>query len=129
VLGGGAVRASSSDGLVSWLGLWNQVANRRISYRSCAGRGPAALHPPQQSFPSDEVPPPHRLFHLWGTDMDCLPSELDCFHAGKDLVMDTKELIWLRSILWVLSVGLIATSLAGCVVAPGHPYHAHYGYW
>jgi hypothetical protein len=42
--------------------------------------------------------------------------------------MNTKQLTWLRSMLWIVSVGLLATSLAGCVVAPGH-YHAHFGYW
>ena len=42
--------------------------------------------------------------------------------------MTIKQLAWLRSKLWVVSLGMLAVSVAGCVVAPGYAGHHHY-YW
>jgi hypothetical protein len=41
--------------------------------------------------------------------------------------MTTKQLTWLRSAVWVVSLAMLGTSLAGCVVAPVHGHH--YYYW
>jgi hypothetical protein len=41
--------------------------------------------------------------------------------------MTLKQLTWLRSALWVVSLGMLATSVAGCVVEPVH--HHHYYVW
>ena len=48
----------------------------------------------------------------------------------EELVMTPTRQTCLRAILWVVSLGVLATSVAGCVVAPGH-WHAHYAhyYW
>jgi hypothetical protein len=50
---------------------------------------------------------------------------------AEELTMSPKHThAWLRSILWVVCLGLIATSVSGCVVeVPGHawhPYPVHY---
>jgi hypothetical protein len=36
---------------------------------------------------------------------------------------------WRSTALWIVCLGLIATSVSGCVIEPWHPWHAHpYGY-
>jgi hypothetical protein len=49
--------------------------------------------------------------------------EQDSPRAEKELVMTTKQPTWLRSTIWVVCLGILATSVAGCVVAPIHHHY------
>ena len=49
-------------------------------------------------------------------------------HAEEELVLTTKQPTWLRSTIWVVCLGILATSVAGCVVEPVHSGH-HYSHY
>jgi hypothetical protein len=63
---GGTGEAKAFPLLVLWVG----APRSRDRHPDIAQADTPYLHPPQQSFPSDEVLPPHRMLHLLGTDME-----------------------------------------------------------